>query len=128
MRVRELIPADLELLRAAAKQTGFPYPDPTSKELLGVWVVVDDDENIVCAGGAKKLAEAYFWCGSVKRPAAKMFALRLLHEHMATKLRQLGYTEIEATLPPPVAHRFAQRLLKSFGWTLNTWTSLNRRF
>lgn len=120
-----MVAADIPILKAM--EQGFPYPDPTSEEMAAIRVVVDEDDRPLMAAGARKLIELYLWCGPIKKPLARMFALRLLHEDMATTLSQLGYHEAEAFLPPPVAQRFARRLQKSFGWRPN-WPSLNRGF
>ncbi len=138
MKVRNLIPSDIPLLKAM--QGEFPYPDlegetwthggprPKSEPRLeAMRVLVDDDDKPLMAVAAKRLVELYLWCGNIERPLAKMYALRLLHEDMANELKQRGYNSVEAFLPPPVAKRFARRLVKSFGWRPN-WPSWSRGF
>lgn len=111
-----------------AMQRGFPYPDlEHSSQLESLRVVVDDEDRPVMAAAAQRLVEVYLWCGSFRRPFAKLHALRLLHEDMACRLKELGYTQAEAFLPPGIAQRFARRLERTFGWTRN-WPSWNRGF
>ncbi len=137
MKVRNLIPGDIPILKAM--QGDFPYPDlegeewtyggprpPREPQLEAMRVVVDDDDKPLMAVAAKRLIELYLWCGEIEKPLAKMYALRLLHDDMAKELRKLGYNSVEAFLPPPVAKRFARRLQKSFGWRLNPWSSLTK--
>jgi hypothetical protein len=124
MRVRALIASDIPAL--LAMQAEYPYPS-LDGALEAVSVVVDDDDKPICAAAAKRLIEAYFWCGKFSSPMAGLHALRLLHDDLAVQLRERGYSEIEAFLPPPVAAQFSRRLKKSFGWRPN-WPSLNRRF
>jgi len=120
--VRNLRPDDIPKLEAM--QGEFPYPNVY--ELEAIRIVVDDHDQPVMACGAKKLLELYLWQGP-GTPLAKLHALRLLHEDLAVQLRQKGYHSVEAFLPPPVATRFARRLVKSFGWKLN-WPSWTRSF
>jgi hypothetical protein len=126
-----MLPADVPILKEM--QGDYPYPDlseqfQAQRPLEAVRVVVGDDDRPLMAVAAKKLqVELFLWCGDIKRPHAKMYALRLLHEDMSAQLRALGYTECQGFLPPPVAKRFARRLEKSFGWT-KSWPSWNKRF
>lgn len=124
MKVRSLKPSDIPALHAMQKV--FPYPDLDAAFVESIRVVVDDDDKPLMAVAAKRLVELYLWCGAIKRPHAQMYALRLLHEDMASQLRAKGYTSVEAFLPPPVAKRFAKRLQRSFGWRPNEWPSLTR--
>lgn len=126
MTVRALKPSDIPKLQAM--QGEFPYPDLTVDAMESVRVVVDENDEPLMAAGAKRLVEMYLWCGNIKRPLARMFALRLLHEDLAIQLGNLGFSSVETSIPPPVAQRFARRLLKSFGWTRNPWPSFQRRF
>lgn len=125
MTVRDLKPSDIPILKAM--QGEFPYPD-LDQPLEAVRVVVDENDQPLCAAGSRKLVETFFWCGKFQRPHAKMYALRLLHEDLIPLLRRRGYNETIASLPPPVAKRFAKRLMKSFGWYANAWASWSRGF
>lgn len=124
MRTRPLRESDIPLLRAMADASGFPYPDLSAARLEAVLVVVDDEDRPVMACAAERLVQMYLWSGTFQRPLAKVFALRLLHEAMSQELRRLGYTSVEAFLPPSLAKRFARRLEKTFGWIRNwpSWT------
>lgn len=123
MRTRELREADIPLLRAMAEASGFPYPDLSATRLEAVVVIADDSDQPVMACAAERLVQLYLWCGDFERPHAKVYALRLLHEAMAEKLRQKGYASAEAFIPPSLYRKFRKRLVKLFGWREN-WPSL----
>lgn len=124
MRVRELRESDIPILRAMAEASGFPYPELSTARLEAILIVVDDENHPIMACAAERLVQLYLWSGEFERPHAKVFALRLLHEAMATELRNKGYTSAEAFLPPSLAKRFSRRLEKMFHWRPNwpSWT------
>ena len=127
MRVRLIKGSDLPVLRSMAEASGYPYPDLGADKLEAIRVLVDDEDRPLMAAAARRLVEVYLWCGEFERPLAKLHALRMLHEEMAAILKQLGYCQAEAFLPPSLAKRFARRLEKSFGWRPN-WPSWTRGF
>ena len=47
------------------------------------------------------------------------------HEHMAAKLREIGYDHGNCFVPPEIERSFSRRL-RSLGWVKN-WTSFARR-
>ena len=124
MRVRPLKKADIPALKAM--ECGVPYPDLT-EGLEAVLVVADDEDRPVMAAAAKRLVEAYLWCGEFRLPLAKVAAMRLLQTEMERILAGKGYNGVEAFLPPQIAARFGKRLEKTFGWVKN-WASWHRRF
>jgi hypothetical protein len=124
MRVRPLTNSDIPALKAM--ECGFPYPDPMGNLEL-VLVVADDEDRPVMAAAAKKLLEAYLWCGEFRRPLAKVAAMRLLQSEMERVLAERGYNGIEAFLPPQIAGKFGKRLERTLGWVRN-WGSWHRRF
>lgn len=126
MTVRPLRESDIPVLRAMAESSGFPYPELGASRLEAVLVVADDDDRPVMAAAAERLVQMYLWCGNFERPHAKVFALRLLHETMSKELKRKGYDSAEAFIPPSLAHRFAKRLEKTFGWVRN-WPSWTHR-
>lgn len=123
MRVRALQESDIPELKAMER--GFPYPDPAG-DLEAILVVVDDDDRPVMAAAAKRLVEAYFWCGEIDRPLVKVAAMRALEAEMYRILARKGYNSVEAFLPPEIARKFGRRLEKTFGWRKN-WASWTRR-
>lgn len=126
MTTRPLRPADIPILAARALQSGYPYPDPLDAEAF--LVVEDADGNIVTACAAViPTPELYLW-PIAGPPAVGFSALRLLHVQMAKSLRELGYTEANAQLPPAISAKFGRRLKRSFGWVQNTWENWFIRF
>lgn len=127
MTVRALRESDIPILKAMAEASGYPYPDVSRETLECIRVVADDDDQPVMAAAAERLLQIYLWCGEFELPHAKMYALRLLHEDMASRLRDLGYHSAEAYIPPTLAEKFSKRLEKSFGWIRN-WPSWTKHF
>lgn len=123
MKVRPLKASDLPALKAMAEASGFPYPELAACEV--VQVVVDEDDQPLMAAGAQCILEVCLWCGKFERPLAKLHALKLLHEHMAAKLREIGYDHGNCFVPPEIERSFSRRL-RSLGWVKN-WTSFARR-
>ena len=124
MMVRPLKSSDIPLLKAMER--GFPYPDPAG-ELEAILVVADDEDKPIMAAAAKRLVEAYLWCGEFRRPLAKVAAMRLLQAEMERVLAGRGYNGVEAFLPPEIGATFGKRLERSLGWVKN-WASWHRRF
>lgn len=125
MTVRPYKESDAPALSAMATASGFPYPDPARVEALSV--VVDDDDKPLMACGAERIVQLYLWCGPLNKPLAKLYALRLLHKHLAQELLRIGYYNAEAFLPPSLAEKFGRRLEKTFGWVRN-WPSWTKGF
>lgn len=126
MIARGLKESDLPALKRMADKSGFPYPELDPAHLEAIVVIADDDDQPMMACAAERLVQLYLWCGDFERPHAKVYALRLLHEVMAGKLRQKGYASAEAFIPPTLAKRFGKRLEKLFGWKPN-WPSWTHR-
>ena len=77
---------------------------------------------------ARSVPEIYLYNGmDGQPPAAKLHAIRLLHDHMASILRDLGYNEANVFLPPRLERSFGRRLMRSFSWVRN-WESFAKRF
>lgn len=127
MTVRPLKTSDIAILMAVAQKSGLPYPDLESESMTLVRVVVDDDDRPLAACGVKPILEAYFWCGDIQRPLAKVHALRLLHDSMMPWLARHGWHEVNGFLPPEWASKFGKRLEKTFGWVRN-WPSWTKSF
>jgi len=125
MIVRAFRLSDVPLLKERARVSGYPYPSHSDSEV--VLIVEDAEGNIITACAAKKLVELYLWPMECP-PAVGMQAIQLLHAEMAKELRNLGYTEANAQLPPAIAAKFSRRLRRSFGWMQNTWENWFIRF
>ncbi len=121
MRVRPFQLGDTPTLRNMAEASGFPYIDPTSDKIEALMVVVDEFDVPVAACAAERIVQLYLWCED-QHPAAKMRALRMLHQEMAPALKAKGYDECNGFFPPQLAASFGRRLERSFGWVRN-WTS-----
>ena len=82
-----------------------------------------DRTMVVCSSCAALVAPH----SAEKRMPRAEAAWKLIHKGMAEHLRPLGYTSVEAFLPPSVSERFGRRLERTFGWVKN-WPSWTRRF
>lgn len=122
MTPRPLRDSDIPVLQAM--QRGFPYPDLTDPMLECVIVIADENDTPAAAFAAKRIVEAYGWIGEMPTPA-KMRVLRIAHGCLGM-LAARGYTSLEVFLPPEIAEKFGQRLVRSFGWVRN-WASWGRR-
>ncbi len=121
MKVRGLKESDIPKLKAM--ENGFPYIEPSKAE--AVLVVVDDRDEPVMACAAERLAQLFLWMDHGLGPVAAKTALRLLHQEMSIKMKDLGYASVEAFLPPAIAEKFGRRLERSWGWIKN-WPSWSR--
>tara|TARA_R110000868_G_C10859363_1_gene761374 strand:- start:85 stop:474 length:390 start_codon:yes stop_codon:yes gene_type:complete len=122
--VRKLQESDIPTLKSMYQAQGFGYdfPDLTGPMMECVHVVVDDEGRLLCAVAAERIAQIYFLAGDFGPPHARLHAIRMLHESMGTELRQKGYGEANAFLPPSIADRFGRWLTRRFGWGDN-WSS-----
>lgn len=127
MKVRSVQSRDIEPLRAMAAASGFPYIEPNGPRIESAFVVEDDSGQIVMAAAAEAITQLYLWAASERHPAVKMAALRMLHQAMASHLKELGYNETNVFLPPQIEKSFGGRLQRSFGWKPN-WKSWFLRF
>lgn len=121
MTVRPMRESDINALKDLYQLQGFSYtfPDLNGPQMAAVMVVADDDDTPICAAAARVIPELYLWCGKVP-PAAMLRYVRMLHDAMAIRLRELGYHEANAYLPPEVDGRFGRWLERRFGW-VRSW-------
>ena len=96
-------------------------PDLTGPLMESAIVVEDDAGNLVAACAAERIVQLYLFKGDAA-PAETLAAIRMLHGEMAEELRQKGYGEANAFLPPQVEKSFGRRLIRTFGWVRN-WAS-----
>ena len=125
MNVRTLRETDLHAIRELGKSSGFPYEDPTAANIEAALVVCDENGQLLMACAAERIVQLYLWSTDFE-PAAKLHAIRLLHREMAKALKEKGYTEANAFLPPSLALQFGRRLERTFSWCKN-WPSWCRR-
>ncbi len=121
MIVRQLTEADGPALLKIAEENGFPYVDPFGPNIEASAAVACEDGTLVMAVAAARSVELYLWATKIS-PAAKIYALRLMHQSIAAQLAEKGYKEANAYLPPSVARSFGKRLERTFGWVKN-WAS-----
>lgn len=124
MTARPLQESDIPILAAIAASSGFPYPDFSDPLIELVHVVVDSQDRPVIAVAAKRLVEVYLYVDPERSPVVKMDALKMAHSSMATSLRDIGYNNAEAFVPPDIASAFGRRLERTFRWVKNwqSWT------
>lgn len=84
-------------------------------------VVEDDSGNPIVAAAAERIVQLYLFRGEAGPPET-LGAIRMLHSALAEELRQKGYREANAFLPPQVEKSFGRRLMRTFGWARN-WAS-----
>lgn len=104
----------MPILEAWAKASGFPYIQP-----IEAMVVVDDEDHPIMACAPNAIIELYLWADPNQHPAAKLYALRMLHETMTPWIKGQGYSEVNAFLPPEIEGKFGRRLMRTFGWVRN---------
>lgn len=80
---------------------------------------------MACA--AERIVQLYLYAGKEGHPAARLHAIRILHEAMRDKLHERCYSEANVFLPPTLAKSFGRRLERTFGWRIN-WPSWFLRF
>ena len=130
MKVRELQESDIAEIKAMYEHQGFEYemPDLLGSKMESVMVVEDENTGEpLCAVAAERILQLYFFAGDFGPPHARFHAIRLLHEAMDEQLRQKGYNEVNAFLPPRIAERFGRWLERRFRWRPN-WKSWARHF
>lgn len=91
-------------------------------------VVADSEDRPIVACAAKRLIEIYGYFDPGSSPSLRMKALGLIHEGMATALRDKGYTIASVGLHPRIARAFGRRLERSFGWLKNQFGWWSIRF
>lgn len=123
MRTRPVKPSDVPILDAWAKASGYPYPSNVGDCVC----VVDENDQPIAACSPNMIVELYLWADPDQHPAAKLAAIRALHDSMIPMLRVEGISEVNAFLPPEIAAKFGRRLERTFGWVKN-WQSWAKRF
>jgi hypothetical protein len=119
MTARPLEERDVPALEAIADANGYEYENLDSPHIAAVYVVEDDDGNIIAAASAKRIIELYLYMPQGGSAVTKLSALRMLHNKMATELRGFLYTEANIFLPPELEKGFGETLRKFFGWKWN---------
>jgi len=121
---RPLRPSDIPILTALAGP--YPYPDVNSPLIELITVVADGSDTPIACFIAERLVQSYLIVAPM-HPAARLAAIRLLHEAVPPLLKAKGYNSIEAFIPPQLAGTFGRRLERTWGWVRN-WQSWCKRF
>jgi hypothetical protein len=128
MLIREYTGADLDALRAMHAAQGFAYEFPDLDDpLFVVRAVVEDDGRPRMAALLRLTAEAYLLADPRDgAPRERWQWLAALHEATREAAAARGLADVQAFLPPRVAHAFGRRLAK-LGWRRDPWTCYARR-
>jgi len=128
MRVRAYTGADLEALRAMHAAQGFGYALPDLGDpLFLVRSVVEEEGRPRMAAFLRLTAEAYLLADPDEgSPRQRWRWLLALHEAVRQKAAARGLADVQAFLPPRVAHAFGRRL-GSLGWRRDPWTCYTRQ-
>ena len=130
MRIRDLKPEDIPVLRRLHQARGYdyPFPDLTAPEFVAVRVLVLEDDQPVEVVAARKTVECYCWLDPAWRnPRWRLDGLMLLHEDMRQQLEKQGFTDAHAWPPPDIERAFGKRLRRIFGWVKSDWASYSRK-
>ena len=128
MQVRAYTGADLEALRAmhAAQGFGYGFPD-LGDPLFLVRSVVEEEGRPRMAAFLRLTAEAYLLADPDEgSPRQRWRWLLALHEAVRQEAAARGLADVQAFLPPRVAHAFGRRL-GSLGWHRDPWTCYTRQ-
>ncbi len=128
MQVRAYTGADLEALRAmhAAQRFGYGFPD-LGDPLFLVRSVVEEEGRPRMAAFLRLTAEAYLLADPDEgSPRQRWRWLLALHEAVRQEAAARGLADVQAFLPPRVAHAFGRRL-GSLGWRRDPWSCYTRQ-
>jgi len=127
MHLRPLRDSDIPVLREMHAASGYAYdfPDLNGGMFEACAVVVDEQDKPIMAAAAERILQLYLF-GGEGNPAVKLAAVRMLHDGLRPTLRQRGYQEANAFLPPQICKRFGRRLKQIFSWVEN-WPSFSVR-
>ncbi len=127
MRVRAYTGADLEALRAMHAAQGFGYALPDLGDpLFLVRSVVEEEGRPRMAAFLRLTAEAYLLADPDEgSPRQRWRWLLALHEAVRQEAAARGLADVQAFLPPRVAHAFGRRL-GSLGWHRDPWSCYTR--
>lgn len=127
MTLRSLRPDDIPVLEGIAAENGYEYLDIHSPRIEAISVVTDEGGKIIAAAAAERIVQLFLWAAPENSAQSRLNAIRLLHEGMASKLRQKGFTEANIFLPAAIEKTFGNCLKRRFAWRPNL-ASLFLRF
>lgn len=129
MTTRCLRDTDIPILRKMYDSSGLRYefPDLRGPLMEQVVVVVDEMDEPLAAGATERILQTYVFLDMSMHPAAKLRAIKKLHEVFAPLLRAKGYRETNCFVPPEMEKNFGRRLIRTFQWVRN-WPSFARHF
>ena len=127
MQVREYTEADFEAVRGMHAAQGFGYALPDlSDPLFFVRSIVEEDGRLRMAAFLRLTAEAYLLADPREgSPRQRWRWLLALHESVRREAAARGLADVQAFLPPRVAHAFGRRLA-ALGWRRDPWTCYTR--
>jgi len=110
----------------AAQGFGYAFPD-LSDPLLLVRSVVEEEGRPRMAAFLRLTAEAYLLANPREgSPRQRWRRLLGLHEAVRQQAAARGLADVQAFLPPRVAHAFGRRLA-ALGWRRDPWACYTRQ-
>jgi hypothetical protein len=124
MRIRDLKPEDVPVLKAIYEQQGFDYEFPEDLSVFTfIRVAVDENDRPFMALASRRTEEMFmFMDGSWRTPRWRFEAFLRLHESMRALLEKLGVVDVHAWLPPEVEKSFGRRLMRKLNWRRSLWS------
>lgn len=120
MRIRPASECDLPKLRKFYEANGFDFDFPSLEGSIEAQVIEDESGDIICAVFATRIVELTLVMDKDRHPALKLAAIRKFHSLFGL-LRDAGYREAIASIPPEIEVPYGKRL-RALGWR-EKWTS-----
>jgi hypothetical protein len=128
MTLRKIRESDLERIKFLHDNLGVDCPFPQMADILPMFAIVDETDQVVMTVGCVPTAEVYFWVDKDwETPGMKQEAFKYLHEAIRIDLKSKGIIQVHAFIPPGIAKHFGRRLIKRFGWARSFWPCFSRR-
>lgn len=102
------------------RRQGFAYELPPLDEKFAVRAVLEGDSGPEMALMLRKTVEAFFLSDKTGAPEKRWVNFMALHESVRLEALRLGFTDVQAMLPPQISRSFGKRL-GYLGWRMNTW-------
>jgi hypothetical protein len=103
------------------KKQGFKYAFPDLNQMIEL-KVIEVDEKIVLAVGARPTVELYGWIDNDwETPGMRRNLIDRIYEPMRKALFARGIQDAHAFMPPEVCKPFGRRMAKKFHWIKSTW-------
>lgn len=102
------------------RKQGFDYELPSFDDKFAVRAVLEGDTGPQMALMLRKTVEAFFLSDESGAPEKRWVNFMALHEAVRVEALRLGFTDVQAMLPPQISRSFGKRL-GYLGWRRNTW-------